>query len=97
MSKNVPGKQYIEASPELSSSQPDVESNKPKKSLLVDDSNLECFGYVFYKETNGNFSTIRVNFSDDLTDVDFSNKEFAGTDKQIAIERLKIKLGENVF
>lgn len=58
---------------------------------------LNCFGYVFLKEKNGNYYTVRITFDEALTTTEFSDKEYAGTDKQMAIERLKIKLGEKVF
>jgi hypothetical protein len=74
------------------------ESTKELKELLEKAKpELNCFGYVFMKEKNGNFSTVRVNFDEALTTAEFSEKEFAGSDKQIAIEKLKIKLGQKVF
>lgn len=66
-------------------------------SILSFKPELNCFGYVFLKEKNGNWSTIKISFDEALTTTEFSDKEYAGTDKQMAIERLKIKLGEKVF
>lgn len=59
---------------------------------------LTCFGYVFFKNPkNGTFYTVKVSFDSALTTAEFSEKEVAGDEKQLAVERLKILLGSRVF
>lgn len=58
---------------------------------------LDSFGYVFFRNPNGNFYTVKVKFDHNLTVADFSEVESAGGEKQLAIERLKILLATRVF
>lgn len=63
-----------------------------------DAAELTCFGYCFFKSPkNGTYYTVRVNFDSGLTTAEFTEKEIAGDEKQVAIERLKILLGSKVF
>ena len=69
--------------------------NKPVVELKVKPE-LKCFGYVSFKQA-GNWYTARVDFDENLTIGEFSEKTIAGDEKGLMVERLKILLGSKVF
>lgn len=59
---------------------------------------LDSFGFVMFKDkTNNTWYTAQVNFDSNLTTAEFSNKTVAGDEKSIAVERLKIVMGDKLF
>lgn len=59
---------------------------------------LDAFGYVFMRNpVTGVYSTVKVKFDHTLTRAEFSEVESAGTEKVLAIERLKVILATRVF
>lgn len=72
--------------------------NSVVEPIEPDPSELICFGYCFFKNPkNGTYYTVRINFDSGLTTAEFTEKEIAGDDRHVAIERLKVLLGSKVF
>ena len=61
-------------------------------------SELTCQAFTFFRNPlNGVFYTVKIKFDPALTTAEFSDKEIAGDDKQVAVERLKILLATKLF
>jgi hypothetical protein len=72
--------------------------SKVVEPLEPDPAELTCTTYGFFRNSkNGVFYTVKIKFDQGLTTAEFSDKEVAGDEKQLAVERLKILLGSKVF